>query len=66
MGGDWDMVMREPSRISGELNGLGRSAKEADRRGGCIDGGALRFGACFLLLFVSRYVRIADGGGGSL
>ncbi len=65
MGGDRGMINREPSRTSGELMGLGMSAKEADRRGGCIDGGALRFGPCFLLL-VSRYVQMADGGGGSL
>ena len=59
------MIRRAASRISGELKGLGMSPKEADKRGGCADGGALRFGGC-LLLFVSRYVRMADGGGGSL
>lgn len=50
--------------ISGELSGLGMSANDADKSGEGITGGGLRFTPCFCLL--SRYVRMADGGGGSL
>lgn len=50
--------------MSGELSGLGTSANDVDSSGEDITGGGFRFTPCFCLL--SRYVRMADGGGGSL